>query len=45
MKKKTEYGLVDMNLGANKKLFSKDHEVNDVKNSEMIRSKDARERD
>lgn len=45
LKKKTEYGLVDMNLSANKKLFVKDSEVKDVRNAEMLRNKDARERD
>lgn len=34
-----------MSLGNNKSLFAADSEVKDVKNAEMIRSKDARERD
>lgn len=41
VKKKTEYGLVDMDLAKGKKVFLGDHEVNDVKDAEMIRRKDA----
>ena len=34
-----------MGLGNNKNLFVTDNEVKDVKNAEMLRSKDAKERD
>lgn len=42
MKKKTQYGLVDMKLG---KGLNKDTEVSGIKDSEMLRKKDAAERD
>ena len=34
-----------MNLGGNKKLFVQDKEVGGVKDAEMLRRKDAQERD
>lgn len=34
-----------MDLSSNKKLFTKDNQVNMVKDSEMIRKKDAQQRD
>jgi len=41
VKKKTEYSLVDMNLAKGNKIFLGDHEINDVKDADMIRRKDA----
>ena len=45
VKKKTEYSLVDMNLAKGNKIFLGDHEINDVKDADMIRRKDAQARD
>lgn len=42
MRKKTEYGLVDMDLSkGSKKVFIGDSEVSDVKDADMLRRRDA----
>ena len=45
MRKKNQYDLVQMDLSSNRKLFNKDNEVSGIKDSEMLRRKDAMERD
>jgi hypothetical protein len=45
VKKKAEYNLVEMDLTKGKKIFIGDQEVNDVKDADMLRKRDAMERD
>ena len=45
VKQRNDYSLVEMDLSKGKKLFINDQEVRDVKDADMLRRKDAQERD